>query len=201
VRGGVNCTGRCGWWCAASSWPPGGRESIQKGWGVRGCGLGALGTRCRRQRLERASSALLATLAARCPGGERDEELKRAARGGRGPRVELGLVARRARLPAPLRGAGRWGGWTVGATAWLPTAMGHSRFAAQRDCVPALWIGKSSAECKRARWRVENGVAECEWRGRIVSMRAASGGPPGKRESRSNGSRCVHGPKGRAYEK
>jgi len=91
-----------------------------------GCGLGALGTRCGRQRLERASSALLATLAARCPGGERDEELNRAARGGCGSCGGLGLVARRARLPAPLRGAGRWGGWTVGATAWLPTAMGHS---------------------------------------------------------------------------
>ena len=37
------------------------------------------------------------------------------------------------------------------------------------------------AEYKRAAWRLQHGVAECEWRGRIGSLRAASVGPPGKR--------------------
>jgi len=52
--------------------------------------------------------------------------------------------------------------------------------------------GNSLAQCKRSRWRLHNGVVGCEWRGRIASLRAASGGPPGKRESGSNGSRCVY---------
>ena len=68
---------------------------------------------------------------------------------------------------------------------------GASREHAASKAGPAK-NGNSLTECKRAWWRVENGVAECEWRGRIVWPRAASGGPPGKRESGSNGSRCVH---------
>jgi len=39
----------------------------------------------------------------------------------------------------------------------------------------------SLAECKGARWRLRHGVVECDWRGRIVSMRMASDEPPGKR--------------------
>ena len=56
----------------------------------------------------------------------------------------------------------------------------------------------STAECKRSRWRLENGVVECAWRGRIVSRRAASVGPPGKSWSGEADRGVFTRPKGRA---
>ena len=43
----------------------------------------------------------------------------------------------------------------------------------------AFLVCNFSAECKKSRWRLHNGVAAWEWRGRNESRRASSGGPPG----------------------
>ena len=60
----------------------------------------------------------------------------------------------------------------------------------------------SSAESNRPTWRLKNGVAKWKGRGRIVLLRAASGGPPGRRGTQErSGVATSPGLKGRAYEK
>jgi len=58
-----------------------------------------------------------------------------------------------------------------------PGGDGERRLTAAR-LNGVLFVADFSAECERARWRLRNGGAECEWRGRVVSGHGAGAWPP-----------------------
>jgi len=68
-------------------------------------------------------------------------------------------------------------------------------------CSRPWFVTISSAESNRSTWRSHIGVVKAEWHGRIVSLHAASGGPPGKRWSGEADRGAFTRAEGRAFAK
>jgi len=66
--------------------------------------------------------------------------------------------------------------WQQSLRPW-PGGDGERRLTAAR-LNGVLFVADFSAECERARWRLRNGGAECERRGRVVSGHGAGAWPP-----------------------